>query len=215
MIKLTNIQVYDYVMLKLDKHQAPTYDEQEISDFFNEAYLEWLDDNVKVGEVSDRNVSLLDRLVRKKDYGSTKALRLSTVTPEPVFRIWAVFSNLNFECRGITEIYTRPVIPKTWDRVGVGLSNPFETPTDWDPMYTKHSEGGDAIITILSDNVPVESEIVYVKTPQVFDAVNNTGGFTEISRDAQYQVIDKVLQKLLINIENLPVAQAVSQTELS
>lgn len=213
-MKLTNIQVVEYIKLKHDIAGSPEFDEKEISDLFNESYLEWIDERLRAGESSERNVSLLSRLVRKKDYGSTRRLRLSLIDPAPL-RIWTVLSNFNYECKGVVSKYTRPVTPKEWDKIGVTMDNPFERPDDWFPYYTQVSEGGEPIIDIYSTTVPLESEITYVKTPEPFDAVNDPDGLTEVGLTAQYQIADIVLQKMSVIVQDAFRTQAVSQTEVA
>lgn len=213
MKKLTNIEVYEYVMLLNDKSRGVDFDEKEVSDLLNAAYIEWVDSLVRKGEVNDRNKTLLDQLVYKRDYGSVKKIRLSLL-PGVSFRVWNVLCNYEFECKGIKSTLTRPVVPKTHDQIGVAMSNPFESPTDWWPFYTRYSEGGAPVLEIHSDNLPKEVEVTYVKMPETFDAVNNPDGFMEVSIDAQYQVCDLLLAKMLINTENYNAAQAVIQNEV-
>lgn len=201
-------------MLRLDKHGSPYFDESEVDSIFNDAYLQWIDEKAKVGEISDRNRQDLGHLVRVKDFGSVSRLDLTTLNPSPL-RIWAINANFSYSCGGQETIRTRPVVPVTFDRLGESFGNPNEAPDDYFPSYSQVSEDGkEDIIRIHSTSTPLESEVVYIKQPVFMDSAGNPSGTIEIGRKQQLEVANIALLKLEINIENQFRAGAVGSAEI-
>ena len=214
MTKLSNKKIYDYIMLKLDKHGSPYFTPAQVSDFFNEAYLEWIPLTAKSGELTDKRRQDLHELVRVLKIGDNRIIDLNVLDPAPC-HIWALFADFNFECKGVVKKYTRPVEPIQWDTYAIRADDPYNQPTDTFPGYVQYADNsGRPLLRIESKSLPRDVEIVYIKEPILMDAKNKPNDTIEVKRTQQMEIIDICLAKLELNIQNQFGYQATTQVEI-
>ena len=211
MQKLTNQQVYDYIMLKLDKHATAYFPEEWVSQFFNEAYVEWINLAAKEFEKSSKRRADLVNLVKRATIPNTKIISYAAITPAP-YLILRVEADYNFVCKGVTTPRRRKVKPIPIDAARYG-DDPYNASTEHFPAYEEFSGGTGKEIHILTPSTPILTEVMYIKNPDAMDMVGSPTALIEIDYMQQIEVIDITVRKLLQTLES-PALSAQAQLEI-
>lgn len=212
MTKLTNKEVYDSIMLKLDKFGSPYFTEDWVSIVFNESYVEFVNLAFREFEQSPKRRADLVNLVKKGSVSATSVIPYNLLSPEP-YLLLMVISEFSFTCKTTTNNYKRRVKPVTFDSLGVISDDPFNNPTDQFPAYVEYSGANGKEIHILSKNTPLTTEVTYIKSPNKINIRGNPLGVTEVDYPQQIEIIDIAIRKLLQVVES-PVLSAQHQIEI-
>ena len=211
MTKLTNQELYDYIMLKLDKHATGYFTEEWVSQYFNESYVEWVNLAAKEFEKSSKRRADLINLVKRAPVPATKIVSYSAMTPAP-YLILRVEADYNFVCKGVTTARRRRVKPIPIDAAKYG-DDPYNASTEYFPCYEEFSGGTGKEIHILTKTTPLVVEVMYIKSPDSVDMAGSPNSLTEIDYPQQIEVVDIVVRKLLQTLES-PELTAQAQLEI-
>lgn len=211
---MTNIEIYDYIMDKLDKSDSPYFTPEQVSRVFNESYLEWIENTANSFELTEKRRKDLIELTRIRNYGNSKLLDL-TVFNSDILRVMAVHGDYSYDCKGQVNTYTRPIKPITWDSFATFGEDPYNQPNDHFPGYVEYSDSnGKPYIRIESTSTPSNVQVVYIKQPVKMDAENSPNASIEIKDTQTLEVIDICLSKLKLNIEDFNSVQALNSIEI-
>ena len=212
MVKLTNREVYDSIMLKLDKFGSPYFTEDWVSIIFNESYIEFVNLAAKEFEQSSKRRADLVNLVKKYSVPAASVIPYNLLSPDP-YLLLMVISEFAFTCKTTTSNYKRRVKPITFDSFGVISDDPFNAPTDQFPAYVEYAGANGKEIHVLSKNTPIITEVTYIKSPNRIDISGNPNGVIEMDYPQQIEIIDIAVRKLLQTVES-PVLMAQHQIEI-
>ena len=201
MDKLSNYRLYEVIMQELDKHQTVYFEAYQVSDFFNDAYTEWLGEMVKLLEVNVSSDMRLLPLVKSADVLNSSVVNLSLLSPS-FYHPKSVFADFDFVCKGQTRTWTRPVTAISYNNLQSVVDDPNKSPTNHFPLYVLTSEYGYKAIKVLSGTTPKKVIVDYIQNPVRVDMENNPSGFTEIDFTAQMEVVSICVSKILETIKN-------------
>lgn len=201
MDKLSNYRLYEVIMQELDKHQTVYYEAYQVSDFFNDAYMEWLNAMVKNLEADASSDIKLLPLVRTASVANSSIVNLSQLSPK-FYHSKAVFADFDFVCRGVSKTWTRGVNAISYNNLQSVLDDANKSPTNHFPLYLLTSEYGYGAIKILSSTTPKMVTVNYIQSPSRVDMENNPNGFTEIDFVSQMEVVSICVLKILETIKN-------------
>lgn len=201
MDKLSNYRLYEVIMQELDKHQTVYFEAYQVSDFFNDAYTEWLSEMVKGLEFNASHDIKLLPLVRSAEVSNSSVVNLDQLSPK-FYHPKAVFADFDFVCKGVTKTWTRGASPISYNNLQAVLDDANKSPTNHFPLYVLTSEYGYSAIKVLSSTVPKKVVVSYIQNPSRVNMENNPSGFTEIEFASQMEVVSICVQKILETIKN-------------
>lgn len=192
-MKKTNQEIYDLIESNRDTVGFPYFGEEQVSELFNSEYVRYVDEisNLPEGEPLRARIAPLiqEKQIEGKSIISPQALAGS-------MKILSILADFEFECRGDIKLYTRPVVPLSFDAIGVSLDDPFIQPNDHFPAYVERPTPLGRSIEIKSENEPKKIYFWYIKYPDPIDIVNDPNGFIELDALAQEEIIKRVLSQL-------------------
>jgi len=209
MAKLTNLEIFRYASEKLDKSNSPDIQKLAFVWMYEESRLEWLRLKVKDFEVTELQRSDARAFIRDKDFGDVRQVNITDdLNIAFVLGVWADF---DFQCGAQITTYTRPIVPFTVDEGIESLSDPFNQPDDEFPRYIERRNDAGLYFDILSTNTPKGVSVYYVKKPKPYALLTEPNGFTEEDQAQQYDIIDMVVMKYSLSIEDYNKWQATGQ----
>ena len=192
---MNNSELYDFIMLRMDRHGSDYFTPSEGSDVFMDSYHKWIRDKSKLAEVDESARRDLDGLTIQVNIGTQNKLNIRAIQPS-LLHVLAVSGEFKFESQGRITTRRRPIAPIGHDRLSQVLSDPFHQPCDAFPLYSEYRSFGESLLMIHSDNPPEGVEIAYVKAPVRMDAANNPMGVIEVGEPQQMEIVDRVLRTL-------------------
>lgn len=208
MAKKTNKGIYKAAQVKWDKANRPHQSEPDFVLRYEEARLEWMKLKVKDFEVTEfARVDLLP-FIRSKNFGSTNRISSGAVAPDRIFARTSLTGVFNFECNGKVTPRTLKITPRSQDTDDE--TDPFNQPIDTDPMYEDDNEGAGEFIQILSQSIPSNVILKYIKYPEPYNLRNAPDGTTEEDELQQNEIIDLAVEKYFASTRDFQAVQAQS-----
>ncbi|MEN6622021.1 MAG: hypothetical protein ABFD50_10775 [Smithella sp.] len=168
---MTHGKAFEALDLLLDKSQSPWHSPSEKEIIFQSALYSWLKTVYENHEYDEKNRQKINQvLLRKKSFGSTSVLDLSTI--DKFFLISRMNADWNFICKGKTTRRTIPVAPAKHDEIDIISLDPHNVPTNMFPRYTQYFDSAinKPVVQIHSDTAPISSNLYYIVTPDKISA---------------------------------------------
>lgn len=183
---MSNTEVIERLRQGLDIAASPDWDDEPLVDFFNEAYLSWLQARAASAEGDERARQELLPLTRRHEAGSVDTLAMTTLK---VYRILGVWGKWPFkDSKGTITVRERPLEFLGSDRYAMALGNPDAEPTDQFPAYRMLSTtAGAAQLEVLSRTTPQTLTLSYLKEPVLLSV--NASPILEISDAVILQIL--------------------------
>lgn len=207
MAKKTNLQIYEEWQVHADVVNNPYRTPPDFQTLYQNMRLKWFKLKAKDFEVSETVRADLRPFIREKDFGNVSEVFLKKDGIKIEY-ITAVHGDWKFQCNGKNTVRQLPIAPKAIDVVNAIMNDPFQQPVDTDPMYVEQNGATGIYLKILSTTTPDRVTVHYLKEPDQFDLVDNPEGFTEEEEMQQNEILDMVLGRNDIIVENFNRAQA-------
>lgn len=211
MAKKTNKEIYLAAQVKWDKARRPHQSEPDFKRRYEESRLEWLKLKYKDFEVTEAVRSDLRPFIRNYTFGATNKVLLSQTTSKFLYAT-KLTGDYTFECSGKQTVRTLAITPRQIDTDF--MLDPYNQPDDTEPVYIEENDGDGIYFKILSDSIPTNVVLRYIKAPEIYDLQNSPNGFTEEDEMQQNEIIDLAVEKYLIAIGDFQTMQA-QQLELA
>ena len=199
---MTFQQLYDQFTALWDETGSPYLPPAQFDVIANVKYNDWLEAMLKQFE---RNENLTERVryfLKKYQKLNSDTIILRTEVPDfrRRFRFTARF---RVDCGGVISYIERSVEPVTTDEIDVIQQDPFNKPTDDEPVFiTDVNAAGDAIMRVYSKTVPVELNMTYVRNPQVINVSTAPGTTFELPDYYAQEVLNLIVKNADIITEN-------------
>ena len=174
---MTFAEMHDELDFQLDKFQAPSFDAVEKDRVLNEAADEWLRENHKFFEQTQKIRDELGGLVVQTDpLPSATYLQLNTLSEYR--HLLSVLGLFEYQCNtSVTERWVE-IVPQAHDKFGSTIGSPFQVPDDRFPLYIeRRSEAQGRILDFYSLNPPKSFVATYLRELPRIDGAsdpNNT-----------------------------------------
>ena len=107
------------------------------------------------------------------------------------------------ESQNLTNTVIRSIKPVQLDDYKSSLNDPFNKPSDRNPMYVLRSDqNGHPYIEILSDTAPTNIYVDYLKIPASINTTSTPSGTMELPSFVHEEIANIAVRKMLENIEN-------------
>lgn len=210
-MKLTNIQLYNYGRKKADDSNGTFWKPPTFIQNYHEARLEWI--RLKLPDF-ERNEAVRRDLepfvVEPHNFGAVNRISLGALL-HSYAGLTMIHGEWGFMCDGQITKRTLPIPPKPIEKAIPALLDFAEQPADTDPWYIEEKEGELMYIRVMSQNVPDNLTIHYVRHPKPLDLVNEPDGYTEEGQTQQLEILAIALKKMKVTSENYNSAQAIGQ----
>lgn len=209
-MKLTNKQLYEYGR-KL--HSDPNSDYWKPAEFvrnYEHARLEWLKDlapKIEWDESSRRSAEPF--IAQPHNFGTVNRVSLAALI-NTLVAITMVHGDWKFECNGRVTTRTLAIPPRGMEKLIPALVDFTEQPVDSDPVYIEEREGDYMYLRILSQTVPENLTLHYLKQPKPFDLIGSPDSATEEGYTQQLEILAKALEIRETTSENWTKVQALS-----
>ncbi len=220
--KLTNAQVYAFILDRLDEAGSPRWDRIQTARVFNAVYGDWLRqtcremerDEEARRELGPLTVSMSRNITSNRvdlDGLKPSVYRLLSVTAE-----WDRLVRDRRSQRQTSRTDAWPVSPIRHDQKGVAKVDPWNKPTDDKARYSESrqvaEENNDTArpveLTIHSETQPARIFIDYIHEPKLVDFRAEPEGKMEVGYDTQIELMRRTVAMLATTDENFPAAQA-------
>ena len=192
-MRLTNDELYRLIDEKRDTVDFPYFSQEMLTPIFNSEYISYVDKISRLPE-SEPQRARIAPLISMSELPGSRDIQGSVLNR--AMKVLSVAADYSFECRGETRIITRPVTPLTSDAYGVALDDPNSSPEDHFPSYIENSRGSGRVIRILSRSQPIKIYLTYIKYPEPVDFMNDPGGYMEVDRLAQEEIVSQLVSLL-------------------
>lgn len=197
MRKLTNIQVYEYIIEKLDLSGSPYFTESQTDVFLNECLYEWLNKKCKNAELNEKLRSDLGSITSKKTIiPSSKVIKFSDI--ENPFYILGALGTYSFSCRGVSTSRERYISPVLIDEYAKSIDNADLLNDDYFPGYLRYSDQSGQVLEIVSKNKPSSLTVFFIKEPILFDCAGKPDDYIELNASQQYEIISMAVEKMSV-----------------
>jgi len=153
--------MHEYCDLLLDKADSPWFSDEEKDRFLNLAQPQFAESRYREFELDERTRSELIPLVRQSTGSNTSSINLDAIQ-EYMFTL-ALMGEFNKSCGNGTT--WEKISPVQLDDVAENQHDPFNKNDDTNPGYTEGNDGTNNVISIISDNDPLNYTLKYLKRP--------------------------------------------------
>lgn len=194
------IEMHTYADMLLDKANSPWFTPEEKDRFITLAQNEFVESRYDKFEVDERTRKELIPLVRKSTGTNTSTIILDNIT-DYMFTL-SLAGEFKEACGSGNE--WNPISPIQLDDEAEIQKDPFNKNDDENPGYTEGSDGTNNIVTILSDNDPINYALKYLKRP--VDVLNNTSFplnnvNCELPIFTHEEIVNIAVRKMMANTE--------------
>ena len=196
------IEMHDYCDLLLDKANSPWYSSKEKDDFINLAQAEYEESRYREFELDERTRKELLPFVRTTTGSNVSEIDLSAI-PDYMFTL-NLIGEFNKTCGSGTSM--EKIYPLQLDDEGENQNDPFNKNDDSNPAYTEGNNGTINVLSIISDNAPLNYVLKYLmRAPDVFRDVNNPANninsmFPEFTHE---EIVNIAVRKMMANTEQV------------
>lgn len=207
---MTFIEIYNKSMDVFDKSGSAYMPKDQFDTFFNIKYNAWVELESRMLEQNEHYNSQLMYLFDTISKANSNFI--DRVVDTPNFRKRLRFNiTFNDPCND-GEILTRNVRVVGNDVIDVMKSDPFNKPIDDDPLaIATKLANGNVGWQEFGDTVPLTLNMTFVKNPQVFNSNTTPNTVFEGMDWVAYILIQLVVYRLDLTIENLQRMQLEAQ----
>lgn len=206
---MTLQEIYNLTQSLLDKSGSPYFGEDAVSDFINLAINDFIETTYENFEKNQEFRLRLQSLYVPFTIFNKREILLKT--PElSNFRylthISAKFDKV--DCDGNNVEIEVNVRPAPMDSIDVIKKDPFNKPTDEDPIYYYSANTSlEKVLYVLSTTIPKEVNGVYIKNPTKVDILANPNTQFQFDDKLALEICQLAVKKMEVNIENYNRAQ--------
>lgn len=198
---MTFQEIYNNAQALWDKSGSPYMSNKDFDLFFNIKYNAWVELESKMLETNEHYNSELMYLF--DTISKPNSNFIDRVVDTPNFRKRLRF-NITYNDTCLNKVVRKNINVVGNDVIDIMTEDPFNKPTDDEPLAiaTKLNNGNPGWQEF-GTTVPLTINMTYVKNPQVFDSANNTNTQFEGYDWVAYILIQLVVYRMDLTIENI------------
>ena len=194
-------EIHTLVDVLLDKHEAPWFNANEKDTFLNLAQMEFVKRRYREFELTEKRGEDLASIVRIHSVTvAVGTINLDAITN--FLFILGLSGNFDITCGSSTVSKEIAISKVQIDDLYKILEDPFNKPTDSNPLYVVRSDGTSKNVVIYSDNNPTSMEMHYLKKPLDIDGEDNPTNSPELSEHTHTEIAKTAVRMMLENIES-------------
>ena len=189
---MTFQEAHEKLDVIIDKHDLSWFEPEEKDVFLNLAQQEFVNQRYSEFEINEKRRQDIRTLV------TTQVSTGNTITiPNDMLYVLSVKGEFIVTSLGQNELRETSIRPIQHDDVNKIIHDPFNKPTNFDPVYITNSNE----IAIKCDSAASNVSLVYIKEPIAVDGTNTPNGVFDTPSYTHNEIINIAVRKMLGSIE--------------